>query len=237
MVGFTVARKNSRRSVVRDWTQADSAIWHTIDIVDQLMNRQVPDRDVSTFFPLREDEVPLAAGHFLIDSMRAAGDGSYVHNTSFAFGTGLLGVALTAGTLIGSAAANANRRAQAMADAQVTWRPDFSGLLVVTNRGFYLQTATGIHRWNWEAITMTESQGFSCLVLQGESVDGIVTWRLHSDWAELVFALWALFVHPRHPQFVNRSWIPEHWEAWASSMGYPVRSAGSALAQDRELGV
>ncbi|WP_158685307.1 hypothetical protein [Microbacterium halophytorum] len=211
---------------VRAWTPADTAMWHTIAIVSDLRGERIPRQRVSTLFPLAPDELALATGPFQIDSMRALGDGSYVHDSSFVFGTGTIGLAMTAGTLIGSAAGNTQRRAQAAADAQVAWRPDFGGTITVTTRGFYLATASGLLRWTWSDIQLAQIEWFTVLVMQGQSENGPVTWRVTSDWAELVFALWALSVHPDHPQFVGDSWIPGGWIEWASAVGYPVAGAG-----------
>lgn len=213
---------HKRKGGGRQWLPADSALWHTLDIVSTIQQRNIPRQRVATVFPLKENEIALTSGNFNIDSMRAIGDGSYVHNSSFVFGTGLIGAALTVGTLTASAAGNASRRAAAAADAQVTWRPAFQGMLTVTNRGFYLQTPEGLFWWNWESITLLEIQNFSVLVMQGQGDSGPVTWRIWSDWAELIFALWALHVHPNHPQFLAGSWVPPNWVEWAATQGYPV---------------
>ncbi|HIY67372.1 MAG TPA: hypothetical protein H9830_13985 [Candidatus Agrococcus pullicola] len=206
----------------RQWTSADAALWHAISIVNDLRSERVPVQRVSTAFPIAPDEVAFAGGPFTMDSMRALGDGSYVHDSSFVFGTGAFGLAMTAGTLFGSAVGNAQRRSQAASDAQIAWRPDFGGTITVTSRGFYLATNTGLFRWTWDAIQLAEMDAFTVLVMQGQSEGGPVTWRMTSDWSELVFALWALSMHPDHPQFATDEWIPQNWIAWAASVGYPV---------------
>ena len=35
---------------------------------------------------------------------------------------------------------------------------------------------------------------------------------IRSDWAELLFVLWALVRHPRHPQLGNGGWQPPGWQ-------------------------
>lgn len=196
-------------------------MWRTIHIFDDLRHQRVPEYRVPTFFAIDPDELAFVAGPVQVDAMRADGDGSYVHSSTIAFGTGPGGWALAAGSIAGSAIANANRRARALADARVTWRPEFGGGITVTNRGFYLQTQTGIHRWTWDSIDLMQIEDFNVLVLQGRSTGGPVTWRMVSHWSELVFLLWAGTRHPQHPQFAAQSWVPTGWTEWAASMGYP----------------
>lgn len=220
-------KKRGRGRNERAWGAADAALWHTLSIVASIENREVPEQRASTFFALQPNELAFAAGPFAIDSLRAAGDGSYVQNSSFVFGTGVLGAAMTLGTLAANAGSNAARRNRAIQDAQVMWRPDSNGLITVTNQGFYIQTHSGHFRWSWSAIKLAQMSSFSVLVFQGESARGPVTWRLTSDWAELIFALWALMVHPSHPQFVDGSWVPDNWIRWATDLGYPIPSGPS----------
>ncbi len=206
----------------RAWTEADSALWHTARILATVEAGGTPAERVATLFPLRPGEQAFAVAPYQIDAMRAAGDGSYVHNSAWAFGTGTLGLALAAGTLAANASGNAARRAEAEANAQVVWRPDSTGALTVTNLGFYLVTATGTFWWDWGSIDLMQVVGFNAVVLQGRSERGPVTWRIFSMWSELVFVLWAAARHPEHPQLAGGRWLPEHWADWAARMGYPL---------------
>ncbi|MBD8467250.1 MULTISPECIES: hypothetical protein [Plantibacter] len=216
-----MVRKNRNSPTQRAWTDADSALWHTCKFVSQVEARQLPDLQVDTLFALRSAEVAFARGPYSLDALRTAGNGSYSHNSTFIMGSGGLGLALGAGTLIGSAIGNSNRRAQATADAQLAWRHDSTGQLVVTNQGFYLDTGSNLFAWDWGSVDSMEIIAFNYVQLSGTSTNGPVTWRIASPWAELVFVLWAMGRHARHPQLVQRMWIPANWSDWARAQGYP----------------
>lgn len=206
----------------RPWTDADSALWHTARLLATVESGVVPDEGIRTLFPLHDGEVAIAQGTYTLDSMRAVGDGSYQRSGSFVFGTGALGLALTAGTLAANASQNNAARAQAAADAQVVWRPDHAGLLTVTNLGFWIVTNTGTFWWDWASVDLMQVVAFNTVVLQGRSEHGPVTWRIFSYWSELLFVLWARARHPGHPQLAGRAWLPERWEAWAAAVGHPL---------------
>lgn len=199
---------------------ADSALWRTTHIVSDLRQSRIPEYRVDTMFPLGSNEIALAAGPVAADAFRSAGDGSYLHSSGFAFGTGGLGVALVAGSLIGNAAANSRRRREAEANAASMWRPEFTGLVFVTNTGFVLQTSDGLFPWQWASLDLMEVVSFNRVVVHGRSATGTITWRLTSEWAELIFVMWALNQHPQHPQLRDGTWLPEGWIEWATSMGY-----------------
>ena len=210
----------------RPWTDADSALWHTARLLAAVEagapSGVVPDQGIRTPFPLQDGEQALAQGTYALDSLRAIGDGSYQRTGAFAFGTGVIGLAVTAGTLAANASRNNAARAQAMADAQVVWRPDSAGMLTVTDRGFVIVTGTGTFRWDWASVDLMQVVAFNTVVLQGRSDRGPVTWRIYSHWAELLFVLWARARHPGHPQLAGRAWLPERWEAWAAWVGHPL---------------
>ena len=198
-------------------------MWRTCHISTEISERRVPEYRVATLFPLREREIAFADGPVHVDSFHAAGDGSYSTSTTVMAGTGLFGLALGAATMAGSAIGNASRRSRAEADATRMWRRVVLGSVVVTSQGFYLLDDSGIYPWTWQSIDLMQVVGFSQVILQGSSSTGPVTWRLTSDWAELVFVLWAMSRHPQHPQLVDGSWIPNGWIDWAARNGYPVR--------------
>lgn len=201
-------------------------MWHTIAVVDAISRREVPSLRAPTVFALWPGEVSFASASVVVESMRAAGDGSYVHSNTVAFGTGGVGLAMLAGSLAGSAIGNANRRAQAAAAAQVTWRHQLTGAITVTNMAFYLQDHTGLFRWDWDSIDLMQVAAFNVVVMQGRSEDGPITWRLTTHWAELVFVLWALNRHPQHPQLANWGWVPANWVEWAANQGHPTPITG-----------
>lgn len=205
----------------RPWLPADTALWTTCRIVAELRSGRTPDDRVPTYFPLRDGEQPYAGGLVSIDEFRAAGDGSYQTSNAYAFGTGTLGLAMTATTLAVNAAGNSARRAEAEANAAITWRPQVRGQIVITDQGFYLVDEFGVVSWDWASIDMVQVAAFGCVVLNGRSTRGPVTWRVVTDWAELLFLLWALNRHPRHPQLVDGTWMPAGWITWAAAQGYP----------------
>jgi hypothetical protein len=94
------------------------------------------------------------------------------------------------------------------------------GNVVVSSQGFYLLDNTGRFDWDWGSIDLMQVVSFSVIVMQGRSTRGPVTWRITSDWAELIFVLWAMWRHPQHPQLVGWSWIPPGWAEWAEWQGY-----------------
>ncbi|RJT89055.1 hypothetical protein D6T64_08040 [Cryobacterium melibiosiphilum] len=202
------------------WLPADTALWTTCHIVFDTVNGHVPQHRIDTLFPLTDGEVAVTAGNLFVDSFHAAGDGSYNRSSTFVWGTGAFGLALAAGTLAASAAGNASRRNQAAADAQEAWRSLFGGTLFVTTGGFYIHTRQGLFRWRWEAVDLMQVVAFNVVIMQARSTEGPVTWRLTSEWAELVFALWALHRHPNHPQLRDGTWPPTNWLPWATEQGY-----------------
>jgi len=204
----------------RVWLPADTALWTTCHIVFDTIQGRRPEYRVDTPFPLAGGEAALAAGSLVVDSFHAAGDGSYDRSSTFVWGTGLFGLALAAGTLAASAAGNASRRNRAAADAQHAWRPLFGGTIYVATGGFHVQTMRGLSPWTWESIDLMQVVGYNVVILQARSADGPITWRITSEWSELVFALWALRRHPGHPQLRDGSWLPANWLAWATAQGY-----------------
>ena len=95
-----------------------------------------------------------------------------------------------------------------------------SGILHVSQFGFHLQTATGLHTWSWEAITQGRVVDRRMFGLMGESTSGPVNYIVESDLAELLFAFWSIARHPQHPQLAQRPWLlPEWLEAYRHHMG------------------
>ena len=186
---------------------------------DTLQGR-VPEHQLPTLFPLWPGEVALAAGALVADSFRPGGGGSRPRSVPIVLGAGPVGLALAVGSLAARAASNATRLSQAAADAHPAWRPDFAGTIFVTTHGFVIQTAAGLQHWAWESVDLMQVTGFNSAILQGRSDTGPVTWRLTSEWTELVFALWALARHPSHPQLLDGSWLPANWLPWATAQGY-----------------
>jgi hypothetical protein len=98
--------------------------------------------------------------------------------------------------------------------------PEDQGLLWVSTAGFYLQTDAGLFPWAWVAVRSIVLTGPGAAHVQGTSQSGEVSWLLQSDWAELVFVLWAMAVHPNHPSLPNGGWLPPGWRERAQLAGY-----------------
>lgn len=217
------------------WSQHDTAVWHACDIASALLMARIHERTViatpfrphlgSQESPLAGEERVLALGGFELLTHRAVGDGSYVHDGGFFLAAGRGGLGLSAGVLAGRAIGNSRRRARAAADTVPRWVPDDGGTLWASTHGFYLQTPRGLFGWPWAPIVSAQLVGPGALHVQGHSVGGPVSWVLRSDWAELVFVLWAMHVHPGHPQLVNGGWLPPQWGARCEAAGHtPPRS-------------
>ena len=206
----------------RRWLPADSALWQTCKLVSEINERRVPELRTPTMFPLQANEIAFATGPASVESFYAPGDGLYNTSSTVFAGTGKFGLAMGAASLAGSAIGNASRRARAISDATPMWRPIFQGSVVVSNMGFYLLDAAHKLDWDWESIDLMQVVGFTAVELQGQSTQGPIRWRITSDWAELIFVLWAMARHPQHPQLLDQSWVPRGWAQWAAAQGYPL---------------
>jgi len=195
---------------------ADTALWTTCYIVSDTVNGRIPDHRIETLFPLAPGEIALAAGNMGVDSFHALGAITPERTSTFVWGGGLVGLAVAVTAL----ASGASRRAQARADAIEAWRPLFGGTLFVTDAGVYLQSLQGLSRWDWESVDLMQVTGYNSVIVQARMPAGPVSWLIHSEWAELMFALWALRRHPEHPQLQDGSWLPANWLAWATEQGY-----------------
>ncbi|PFG34061.1 hypothetical protein [Sanguibacter antarcticus] len=195
------------------WSHHDAAILNTRDIVDRSLNGTLDMRPLSpvTFrTAFGSDEKMLAVGGFQRCSFRPVGDGSYSQSSGMFLATGRGALAATALFAGAQAIGNSSRRAAARADATARWAVDDAGSLFVSTHGFYMQSRTGFFPWPWEPVSSMELVGPRTVHLQGQGIDGTVSWLLRSDWAELLLVQWALHEHPSHPQLGR--WIPPGWE-------------------------
>jgi len=128
---------------------------------------------------------------------------------------------LLAGSVIGNARAKAHARAQAAADATPRWVPIEQGTLYVSRYGWHMHTPS-VLSWSWPSTTSASMMGPAAVHVTGDSTSGPVSWMLESDWAELVFVLWALVRHPRHPQLLSGGWLPPGWVEHAMGHNKPV---------------
>lgn len=224
-----MAKKSISEPAGADWTVRDEALWATAEIAALSSSGRLHERwPASVPFALRhgETEKPLAHGPFQLLSFTAPGDGSYSYNDSslIAFGRGA--APLMIGHAVGRAIGNSARRRRAEALAQPRWMQIDAGTLTVSTHGFYMHNPTAIFSWDWQSIDSLTLAGPGSVNLLGRSANGQVNWMLHSDWAELLFFLWASAFAPSHPQLLGRTWLPGDWLTKAfihaqESPGYP----------------
>lgn len=219
------------------WSERDSVLYETCRYVAALVAGQapVPRAPIATTFVPQggPGDTLLAQGPYEMLEFRAVGDGSYVHDSSFFFATGAVGLAATAGMALVRAAGNSNRRAAANAAAQPRWVVEESGVFTVGLFGFHLHNNDGIYYWAWESITAMTITHPGYFEMYGDSTRGPVHWTFASPWAELIFALWALRRHPQHPQLINGAWLPPGWLDWVRSRGYHEPIPSPVIQIDR----
>ncbi|MFD1718852.1 hypothetical protein [Georgenia deserti] len=217
------------------WTEADAARLAACRAHVELRKQQplTPPLEVSvTFRPVfGPDELMLAAGPFELLNFQAVGDGSYRRGGAFFLGTGPVGLAATGVVAAATYATNRSRKKKAQADAQPRWVKVDAGHLIVSDRGFYLDTPSALHAWNYEDVHQVEMAGPGELLLAGRSAKGPVRWILRSPWAELVFVLWVNRYQPQHPQLGSGAWLPPGWIEHVRAHGKagPVEGAGRLI--------
>jgi len=69
--------------------------------------------------------------------------------------------------------------------------------------------------------------------LQGNGQDGATSWIIKSPWSELLFVLWALAVHPAHPQLLTAGWLPPGWLDRCDANGFRPRNQLHTLSGNR----
>jgi hypothetical protein len=207
------------------WTAHDSALYATCEIataVAQGQGDQLPVLAHSFALDLAPNDRLLASGGYALDWWGAAGDGSYMTSSFIAGGTGVFGLGLLAATAIGSSARNARAKRNAAADAADRWRPVDAGTVHVSYFGFYLTDGQcGFRRFGWHDLvqaSVTEVGGmhFHAATSGGGSSD----FFLRSDWAELLFVMWAMYRNQHHPQLIGGSWLDAGFLARCRQNGY-----------------
>jgi len=164
----------------------------------------------------------MASGQFELLEYSALSDGSYTRHSGFAIGNPLF-----MGAFFGAQAiANASNRRAAQRAAMPRWHVIDQGVITVSTYGFYMETPTSLLKWGWDSIDSLEVVQESVALMRGRSTKGPVQWALHSDWAELVFVLWASAVHPNHPQFASPAFVSAEWIAKAHAKGFDALPSG-----------
>ena len=220
-------------------TGPDAALWHTCAMAAARAAGRTPHPPVAVSPPVRpglgdgaadgDGEVMLAAGPFT-RYVLAAGDATYQKSSAFFFATGAVGLAATAAVAVGQAWGNSRRKRRAERAARPRWDEAGGGLLTVSTHGFYLSGPHGVSPWPWAAVDTCEVGRRGLVDLTGRSTTGPVRWLLETDWAELVFAMWALDRHPGHPRLADGAWLPPGWlERVAARVGPPAQPGPTLL--------
>ncbi|MEU3621066.1 hypothetical protein BS329_11210 [Amycolatopsis coloradensis] len=217
-----MGRKKATSTGPPPWTQRDEALRYTCYLAAMVAGGHdlslTP--EVLAPFPAvnADDERLWAVGQFILSDFRALGNGSWQVNTPMVVGTGAVGLGLVAGSLIGGAVAKSRARAAAQAAAVPRWVPMDRGSVYASSYGFYLYTPQ-VFRWRWSAMTAASIVAPATLHFAGDSASGPISWLLQSDYAELLFVIWALNQHPQHPQLVTGGWLPRGWLQHARAHG------------------
>jgi hypothetical protein len=189
----------------------------TCRLVNDLLLGRLPYARYPTPFRLADGVHAMVNGPIEINEYKSAGDGSYLHTRGFVAGPGPVGLFLLPVSLAFIAAGNAKRRQQAAA-----FRFEFGGQVHVTTNGFVLDDERTLAYWTTSDIASMEvvDPGQGVTMMQGQSDRGPVKWLLHTPWAQLIFAVWALREYPRHPQLVDGEWMSDLWLDYARSLGH-----------------
>jgi hypothetical protein len=206
------------------WTNRDEVLHYTCRVAELLIAGADTAGLPELIAPFPTKGWPLwAAGAFTVYDHVALGDGSWQVSTPFVVGTGAVGVGLAVGSVIaGNVRRNRAQRAAAAA-AVPRWVPIGRGTVFLGPHGFYLHTPQVLF-WDWPSITSATLTGPGIVHLTGNAEDGPVSWLLQSEYAELLFVIWALGQHPRHPQLAG-GWLPPGWLEHARRCG---RAPGAA---------
>lgn len=227
-------RKKQKQTDEGAWTARDDALWTTAEIAVLLRRGLLDQRHpLPVPFAMRlggYDERILAHGPFQLFSWTAPGNGEYMHNTSSLIATGRGGIAMMAGFAAVRAMGNSSRRREAAALSQPRWMQIDQGTVAVGNFGFYLHGPSGVHPWGWHGVYVASLTAPGQLSIEGMGEHGPVRWLLNSDWAELIFLLWASVCSPQHPQLSGAAWLPQEWLTKAmvftmENSSYPGREA------------
>ena len=213
------------RRNTRTWGPYDTALWHTCAVLAAVRTGR-PDElpEIGAPFAMQlggADEQIFGTAAMVLSTFDSPGDGTYYRSGGLFMATGKGGIALTAGVAGVQAIRNASKRRQAHTAAQPRWLPADHGLIHVGSHGFYLQTPTAFHARDRGSVHSAQVIDIGRTWLQGRSERGPISWIIDSHFAEMTFLLSATACNPRHPQLIDRSWLPPHWMPWAATHRYP----------------
>jgi hypothetical protein len=217
------------------WTEHETALWWTCAALRSLVQDGDMPAAVPVTFAMQQaaDEYVYQWGEYTRSWFGAVGDGTYRTSTTIVGGSGPLGILLGVGTLGGSIAGNASRKARARQDATAMWRPCDAGRLFVSTYGFYLHDGQNLMPFGNGCVAVADLIAPGTLEFTANMADGSQqTYRLVTYWAELLFVTWAIVRAPHHPRLANLGWLPREFVervrysgAWDSSP-LPALAAG-----------
>ncbi|MFD9904287.1 hypothetical protein [Streptomyces sp. NPDC059063] len=202
------------------WSALDDHLLYTCHLVSDLVEGRLGGRPpIPTTARLEPGELSLAAGPAAQFAWRALGDGTYTHNSVFAFG----GPAFVAGSLAASALGNAARRRRAAADAQPRWVHERPGEVTVTDRRVCFDGVGGPLDLYWRGLDSMDLVAPDTLQCAFQDIygGGFRTVRLQTPWASLMFALAGHTTFPAHPRLLSGAWLPPDFEARCAATGRP----------------
>ncbi|MGW6535483.1 hypothetical protein ACWGBV_01710 [Streptomyces sp. NPDC055051] len=208
------------------WTQFDEYLWHTCEIVADVVQGQLDRRPlVATVAPLPPGDLALVTGPAQSFKWMALGDGSYHHTQIAAAGSS----AFVIGSLLGNAAGNSSRRAAAARDAQPRWVAGDPGEVTVSRMGAFIihpvKPADSVLLY-WSGLRSIDLVAPDVFHTHLVTTDGAqVAMRIATPWASLMFALAALTRFPAHPRLLERGWLPPGFEQRSAALGRPCRPA------------
>ncbi|MER5520398.1 hypothetical protein ABT075_20750 [Streptomyces sp. NPDC002677] len=212
------------------WSELDEYLWHSCDIVADLIERRIDRRPlVATVARLEPGDRALAVGPAQRLTWRAVGDGRYAQQNVVAFGS----PAFVIGSMVGSAIGNSARRRAAADDAQPRWVADGSGDITVTTRKVYFGHPQCPLDLAWGGLDTVDLVAPDIFQTSFQNINNgrYTTVQLRTPWASLLFVLAAITAFPAHPRLLGRGWLPPDFESRCTQIGRPCRPAARLLLE------
>ncbi|MEU5190443.1 hypothetical protein AB0G83_25355 [Streptomyces klenkii] len=211
------------------WSPLDEYLWYSCEIIADLVEGRLEQRAlIASTARLQHGERVLAVGPAQRGSWRALGDGSYMHQSGFAFGNP--GFVLT--SLAATAISNSARRNRAARDAQPRWVLEGPGEVTVTTRRMHFSHPVHELYWDWDAsglraIDLIAPDAVEVAFIDNNNTHNLA--RVHTSWASLIFALTARTSFPAHPRLLTQGWLPPDFDKRCALIGRPCHPAARLL--------
>ncbi|CCM63033.1 hypothetical protein BN381_150146 [Candidatus Microthrix parvicella RN1] len=197
------------------WSDHDEAVFTTYEIIGYIAHDMVPPRIASTFrLAYGGDEVLVASG---------------LYSRSI-FGTG--GLQQESGRWTPNVV-RGYRKVKGLEARRQRWRPQDAGEIYVSTKAYYLRPkgAPAPICFGFDRVVETAIVAPGLIETSLNFDDGgTYKFQVQSDWAELVFWMWAGVFAPHHPDCSN--WTPPGWGARARLEGRVDRSITKNLFGD-----